>query len=100
MGRDEETGSQVEQRNRPLPLAVLDWAATFFPFLCSTVAVSSSRPAGAHDAGGAVVKAGRCVDGATRCRPTRPRLDDGEHGVKLAAVGSANSADRARSTDL
>jgi len=39
-GRDEETGFWIEQRN-----------SHFFPFLCSTVAVSSSRPAAAMTPG-------------------------------------------------
>jgi len=35
----------------------------------------------------AAVKAGRCAKGATMSGAARPRLDGGEHGVPLRAVG-------------
>jgi hypothetical protein len=77
MGRDEETGFSVEQRNSPLlPVSLFD-----------PMAVSSSRPATAMTPRGDAVKAGRRGSGAERCGLARPRLDGGEHGVILATVG-------------
>jgi hypothetical protein len=77
MGRDEETGSLVEQRNRPLlPVSLFDLKA-----------VSSSRPADAMTPRADIVKAGRRASVAAHFAVARPRLDGGKHGVKLAAVG-------------
>src|SRR5215831_13430301 len=77
MGRDEEAGFQVEQRNRPLLRVSLFDRST----------VSSSRPANAVTPGADAVKAGRRSGGDKRSGLARSRLDGGEHGVKLAAVG-------------
>src|SRR5215831_10181042 len=50
-------------------------------------AVSSSRPANAMTPRADAVKAGRRAGDATHRPVVRPRLDGGEHGVKLARVG-------------
>jgi hypothetical protein len=76
MGRDEETGYQVEQRNKPsLPVSLFDRRPFLRPDLpmpgrqAETPSRLAVAPAATH-AGGLA----------------RPRLDGGEHGVKLAAV--------------
>jgi hypothetical protein len=103
MGRDEETAFQVEQRNwnarcsrcrlygqtkaAPSENERIHRKRMSALFLCST----GSR---------SFVPTCRCDDAARRCRQgwpslggdrrsglARPRLDGGEHGVKLGAVG-------------
>jgi len=54
-------------------------------FLCSTAGRFFVPTCQYPDA--ARSPAGRRAGGATHCGVARPRLDGGEHGVKLAAVG-------------
>jgi len=87
MGRDEETGFSGRTKKR----------STSSCFFVRPSAVSSSRPANARTPREDAVKAGRRAGSDTRCGLARPRLDGGEHGVKLAAVGLREvSANRVR----
>jgi hypothetical protein len=80
MGRNEETGFSGRTKKQ----------ATFLPVsLFDLNVVSSSRPANATTPVAAAVKAGRRTGGAARSAVARPRLDGGEHGVKLTAAGPA-----------
>jgi hypothetical protein len=90
MGRDEETGFQVEQRKRPLlPVSLFDLKPFLRPDLPSPRrrAETPSRLAVAQAA-------------PPRSVVARLRLDGGEHGVIVAAVGLGEVLNRAHGAEI
>jgi len=108
MGRDEETGCRVEQRNETTTHIIYRKIRSSsallrelkdlpsFQFLCSTSGpfLRPDLPA-ATTPRAAAVKAGRRAGGAALSAVARPRLDGGEHGVKLAAELGTSGRTRA-----